>query len=169
MSRGFVMGESSGNRRGRQGNGMEYGEWQVKLRVIWGVIWQTNVVETSYNIYMYEGNLKWNQEVMKNTVPNDYLSLVTKWNFQFQVWVISKIELLAKEFLWEPLNNPDCCQDYRLLSTNWWQGTTAEDHTYTNHWTWGKWAATYIASFLHVLVSLLLEVLSRLPKEKHKH
>lgn len=31
------------------------------------------------------------------------------------------VELLAKGVLWESLNNPGFCQDYRLLSTNRWQ------------------------------------------------
>lgn len=34
---------------------MKYEERQIKSRGIWGVIWKTNTVEVSKNVYMYEG------------------------------------------------------------------------------------------------------------------
>lgn len=56
------------------------------------------------------------------------------------------IELLAKGVPWKSPNNPGCCQDYKLLSTNWQQGPVPEDYTHTTHWTWRDGAGTYIES-----------------------
>lgn len=63
------------------------------------------------------------------------------------------IELLAKKVQQELPNNPCCCQNYRLLSTNLWQGSIAEDNTYTAYWTWRSRAGSYIEPSLYVLVS----------------
>lgn len=41
-------------------------------------------------------------------------------------------------------NNWECCQDYRLLSTNWQQGCIGEDNTFTTHWTQRSRAGNYV-------------------------
>lgn len=53
------------------------------------------------------------------------------------------IELLAKVVPQESSNYPGCCQDNKLLSTNW-QGPTAEGNTYPTHWTWRTPAGAHI-------------------------
>ena len=42
-------------------------------------------------------------------------------------------DLLAKGVLWETPNIPDCCQGYRLLSTNLKQGPITQDNTHITH------------------------------------
>lgn len=54
------------------------------------------------------------------------------------------IELLTKGVPWKSLNNPSCCQDNRLFSTNWQQVSIAEDNTHTTHCTQRGWAGAYI-------------------------
>jgi hypothetical protein len=41
------MGESGGEEEGRKGQGREYGETQLNVRVIWGVAWNLNKVGAS--------------------------------------------------------------------------------------------------------------------------
>ena len=43
---------------GRGAPGRKYGKRQLKLRSFEGVIWKSNTVEDSHNIYIYEGDLK---------------------------------------------------------------------------------------------------------------
>lgn len=69
-------------------------------------------------------------------------SLVTKWNFQDQDWVIS---------IWvadqrDPMEIPKQLRllpRQWLLSTNWQWGTTTEDKTQRSHCTWTDLADTY--------------------------
>lgn len=51
-------------------------------------------------------------------------------------------EFLAKSFPWEPLNNTDCCQNYKLYKLMakpyYWK------NNHTSHWIWRSWACAYI-------------------------
>lgn len=59
---------------------------------------------------------------------------------------------------------------YRLLSTNWQQGSTAEDNTYTTPWRQRNWGVGYTdPPPLRWRKSRYRKVLHKLPKEKRKH
>ena len=42
------------------------------------------------------------------------------------------IEMLATKIPWEPSNNSNCYENYRLLSSDWQHGSIVEDTTYVN-------------------------------------
>lgn len=87
---------------------------------------------------------------------SNWPSLVTKWNCKY--WDrLQIIELLAKGVPNEPSNNPGCCQDYGLLSTNWQQGPTDENNTCRSHWNWRSAAGTYTEPRSSILVPSLVE------------
>lgn len=62
--------------------------------------------------------------------------------FSTSTW-LHPIELLAQGVPWKSWNSPSCCQDCRLLSTNWLQVFIAEDNTHITHGTWRSRADAY--------------------------
>lgn len=63
---------------------------------------------------------------------------VAKWSFPYWDWVVGERGPTGIP------KQPSCCQDYMLLSTNWQQGPTVKDNTYTIHWTWRCRTHAYI-------------------------
>lgn len=80
------------------------------------------------------------QNNIGNRVPTGH------WGFQYWVWITSH-GVTGQEGPMEipPQKNPGCCcQNYGLLSTDWQQGSIAEDNTHRTHWTWRCWAGAHI-------------------------
>lgn len=56
--------------------------------------------------------------------------LSPKETFRTRIW-LQLTELWVEGVPWEPPNDPGCCQDYGLLSTNWQQSCIEEERTCT--------------------------------------
>lgn len=93
-------------------------ERKLELKGIWGAVWKPSTVGTSDDRWRQSS---WSRQITREREMAIHPLVPTKASATGTG--VHSLVLLTERVPWKAPNNSDCCQDNRLLSTNWQQAS----------------------------------------------